>query len=282
MKKKLRDYLNESILDPINKELSPEVWENGKIKKSVKTFITKKIETWLSTYTNKKIKNLFLLGSMTGFQYNKEADLDVNFVVDLTDNRIKEMRKFLPNGQNLPGTKHPINYYMVNKPSVEWKKGPLYNMINDKWIRKPKKDDSKSVIANYKLTIEIVRFFTAGINTAISEYEQDVYSYETYNEYLKNAEEKDKKEIQKMINLKLEEIIADFDGIYIAKHMLKSLRKEGFDENKDPLNIITKIEFKSPDTSIQNLIYKQIERLGYFEKIENILNDKDKWKKAII
>lgn len=273
--------LNESVLDSVKPTLSKDLWIDWEIKKSVKIYIMKKIEVWLSQYTKEKIKHAFIIGSMAGFQYNDEADIDVNFVVEIPEEKTKKIRKFLPNGHNLPGTNHPINYYLENKIMKEWKEGPIFDLLNNKWINKPKKEEAKPAITNFKAVIEIARFFISGINASISEYEADVHAYETYADYLNSVKKEDIDEVKQMINLKLQEILADIDGILIAKHMIKALRAEAFKKDPEDITISTEIHFKSANTSINNLIYKYIERLGYFEKIIEILKTKDKWKSLL-
>jgi hypothetical protein len=271
--------LKESILDPIKDKLNPDLWNNEKLRKSAKTFILKKIETWLDAMGVKhEIKHVFIIGSMAGYQYNDQADIDVNIVVSIPNEKAEKIRKILPNGHMLPGTKHPVNYYIENSIKKEWKKGPIYDVLKDTWINKPSKEKMKPVIGNFRAVIEIARFFIAGIDAAISEYESDIHAYETYNSYLDDAKD-DKEEVEQEMERKKNEIIADLDSILIAKHMIKALRKEAFEKEAKELEISTVIEMKSADTSINNLIYKYIERLGYFEKINKILNEREKWNK---
>ena len=56
----LHSFLNESILDPIKQKLDDELWKNGKLKSSVKSFILSKITNWLKAYTSKPIKEIFI------------------------------------------------------------------------------------------------------------------------------------------------------------------------------------------------------------------------------
>ena len=287
MEKTLKEYLlKEGIFDPVREELCPQIWDKDKkLKKSIKSFIISKITTWLSTYTNKKSLDLYLIGSAAGLQYTKTSDVDVNVVIDLSKERINEIGEFLPNAKPFPGTEHPLNYYLTSieerkEKMPDWKKDPIYDINKDKWITEPKKTDTKSIIKNYKAVTEIARFFISGIEAAISEYQMDVNTYETYKAYLKDdvspGEEKD---LNEMIKFKLQEIIADVDGIYIAKHMIKSLRKETYEKDFEQLEIYTKISVKSANTEINNLIYKYVEKLGYFDKIQKIMDESKKWKK---
>jgi hypothetical protein len=284
----LTEFLNlsESILDPIQENLSPDLWKNNKLKPTVKTHIKKRLESWLKNHTNKSIKRMFIIGSMTGHQYTPQSDIDVNFVIDIPDEKLKEIGKLMMvelNEKPLPRTEHPVNYFISNKVKKEWKtSGSIYDMDKDKWIVQPKKEEQGTVITNYRAVTEIARFFIAGLDLMLSEYYADVAAYENYSQFIKGLKEKeDKEDLQKLINIKLQEIVADIDGVFIAKHMLRALRKEAFEENEG-LEINTKIDIRdTANNSINNLIYKYVERLGYFPKIKNILDESDKWNKLL-
>ena len=280
--KTFRDHLiKESILDPVKNKLEPAVWANEKLKQNVKKEIIDKFNKWLKNFTDLTAKEFYFLGSTTGYQYAKDSDLDINVVIPgLSDAKKNELFKILPNGNNLTGTEHPINYYIGSeKPSFK-DVGPVYDINDDKWIIKPSVEEG--VNKNFKAVSEISRFFVSGVNIAIQEYEQDVRTYETYKEILDNTKnESEKKEIELFLKLKLEEIINDLDGIYIAKHMLRSLRKEAFGEIKNPdgdIEVYTEIKVNNKNTSINNLIYKYSEKLGMFSRIEKIMDEGKKWK----
>lgn len=284
MANSLKDYLKESILDSVKEELNPRLWDkNKKLKRSVKVHIVKRLETWLKNYTDKTFKKLYLLGSNAGYQYNNSADIDVNFVIDITDEKLKELTKLLPNGSLLPGTEHPINYYISNVIKPEWKKqGSMYDIVSDRWVVEPSKEEKSPIIKGYRAVTEIARFMIAGLDSVITEYQTDVAAYESYNEFLSNAEsEDDKEELKKLVQFKLNEIISDLDGIYIASHMLHALRKEAFKEESNELDIITKIDIKNANQSMNNIIYKYIEKLGYQKKVNDILGQRKEWENKL-
>jgi len=276
--KNLKDYLNESVLDSVKDKLPPELWVGSKLKPTAKSFIVNRLKTWLKTITSLEIADMFLLGSMTGYQYSPDADIDINFVIDIPDERISEIGKILPNGHNLPNTNHPINYYVSNKVKEEWKKsGPIYDMLKDKWLVKPEKESKKDTIQNYKAVSEIGRFFITASEAVIAEFNTDVANYEAYNSYLETADKHEEKDVEQLIRQKLYEIIADIDSVLILKHMIKALRNEAFADS--PFEITTEIKIKDSNTSINNLIYKYIEKLGYFERMQKILDSTEKWEK---
>lgn len=277
--KTLKDYLNESILDSIKNDLSPDLWSNGKIKPSAKSFIVNRLKTWLKTVTSKEIEYLILLGSMAGYQYSPDADIDINFVIDIPLERLKEISQLMPNGHNLPNTNHPINYYTSNVIKKEWQKsGPIYDMLKDRWIVKPTKESKQDTVQNYKAISEIGRFFITAAEAVIAEFNTDVANYEAYNSYLETADEHEEKDIQQLVRQKLYEIVADIDSVFVLKHMIKGLRKESFTSELS-IEISTEIKIKDSNTSINNLIYKYLEKLGYFERMEKILESRDKWTK---
>lgn len=276
--KNLKDYLSESILDSIKDKLSPDLWSGNKLKPSAKSFIVNKLKLWLKTVSSKEPESIFLLGSMAGYQYALDADIDINFVVDISDERVEKLAKILPNGDNLPNTAHPINYYISNKVKEEWKKsGPVYDVLKERWIEKPSKERNLDTVQNYRAVSEIGRLFITAAESAIAEFNTDVSNYESYESFLESSDNDETLEIQRLRTGKLYEIIADIDSVFILKHIVKSLRKEAFAES--PIEISVDIKIKDSNTSINNLIYKYLEKLGYFEKFEKILDQREKWEK---
>lgn len=283
MEKSLKEFLQlqESILDPVLEKMSPELWgKDLKLKKSIRVHIIKKLETWLKNYTNKKPNQVFLLGSMTGLQYSITSDIDINFIIDVNEEILKKMLKELPNGHLLPGTKHQINYYAVRKEPEDWQRaGPIYDILKDKWKKKPnEKPEEVRIIGNYRVVIEMARFFMAGLDAIITEYYADIAAYNSYESYISTIKtEEDKKALNELIKFKLDEIISDIDGARLAAHILHSLRKEAF-EKEEYFKISTQIVIKdSANSSINNMIYKFLEHLNYLDKLKEILDKRNDW-----
>ena len=108
-----------------------------------------------------------------------------------------------------------------------------------------------------------------GFDLRIAEYERDVKELQLLEEYLKDESlETDKNEIEKRVILKKEEIMADLDSIKIGFHLLKAFRHEVF--KGEETDFLIDIKTTHPNKSINNIIYKLIERFGYFEKMEKI------------
>ena len=255
--------INESVLDPIHEDLSKDIWTGAKrLKPSVKNHILGTLNVWLSLYTNEKPKNVYLAGSMTGYQYTSYSDIDVNVVIDLPDDKIKALSKLLPNGNNLPRTEHPVNYYIANKFQLE-EAGSLYDMVNDKWKVEPEKKD---VNVHHKAVLEITISWMRKIDLDVNELKRDVMEYKLYKDYLTQQDlEIDVDEVKQYLQLKEGEIKADVDTIHITYHMIKQFRKEAFKEKEFKSDFLTKVNAINANYTINNLVYKTLERFGYLD-----------------
>lgn len=273
-----REVLQESILDAPKKNISKEIYDNNKkLKEKYRKEILAIFDDWKERFIPKvKIKSINLLGSMTTFQYTNASDIDINIQTDLTDLNIKTFGRLLPNGNLLSGTNHPINFYLTNEDSSINKSPALYNLISNVWIREPKKTDTK-VPKNYIL--EVARFFIAGVENRITEYEIDKKEYDYIKSEIDDDDvETDKEELQEKLAQKEEEIKADLDAIYIAHKLIRAFRQEAFKEDYEPSFLIDIKMNNNPNKSVNNLIYKEFERLGFFDKLKKYEDIREKMK----
>jgi len=255
--------INESVLDPIHEDLSKDIWtKTRRLKPDVRNHILSALKIWLSLYTNEEPKNVYLAGSMTGYQYTSYSDIDVNVVIDLPDDKIKAMSKLLPNGNNLPKTEHPVNYYIANKFQLE-EAGSLYDIVDDKWKVKPEKKD---VNVHHKAVLEITISWMRKIDLDVNELKRDVMEYKLYEDYLTQQDlEIDVDEVKQYLQLKEIEIKADIDTIHITYHMIKQFRKEAFKEKEFKSSFLTQVNAINANYAINNLVYKTLERFGYLD-----------------
>jgi len=253
--------LIESALDPIHQELCKDVFDGQKLNKQLRKMIIDNFNNWLDD-DEIEIKKMCMIGSITGYQYTEFSDIDVNIVLGLSENEIKPLAKILPNG-NL-WKNHPVNYYLTTNDKNIMAAEAIYDLLEDKWIKKPSKDDTQVPVA---YALEISKFFMDGIDLRISEYERDKKELDMLQDYLKeNDIEVDKGDIQQKIVLKEEEIKADLDSIYIGHKMAKSFRKEAFEGEE--ADFLINIQSSHPNKSINNVVYKLLEKFGYFEKLD--------------
>lgn len=258
--------LKESVLDPVNKDLCSDIFSNEKMKPEVRKIITDNFISWWKEleFKEDQIVRMVMIGSSAGYQYSKTSDVDVNVQVNIDEDKLKEIWKLLPNGNMLPKTQHPINYYLVTNDSAVKAADSSYDVTNDKWIKKPEKSDYK---VPYNYGLEIAKFFMYGIDNKIAELDRDLEEIKIYKEYLTDKDVGiDHDDLNVRIAMKEQEIKADLDALGMAHHLARAFRQEAFEDGYEPQFLIS-IETKSPNESLNNIIYKILERFGYFDKI---------------
>jgi hypothetical protein len=258
--------IKESILDPVHDELNPNLWDNMKLKSEVKDYIIKQVDEWMSTVfeeNSPQIDNLLIAGSITGFQYISTSDIDVKIQLDLPDAKISELFRLLPNGIDLPGTKHPVNYYILNKKFDLVNKGAVYDILNEKWLVEPKKG-AETISMPY--IVELAKIFMVGIDDRIREYERDIQEVKMYQSYLK-SDAYDKKEVEQYIERKKVEIEAGLDGLNIIFDMIWKFRDEAYQTTENPRDFFM-FDKTLGHYSIQNQVYKLLEKFGYLDLLK--------------
>lgn len=272
--------INESTLDPIQETRCKALFigpDYKVLKTKVKNQILDTLYKWLKKMGydyEKVIKQVRIEGSSIGFQWTKTSDIDVSIITSIPDKEIDKLWSILPNGQNVEGTTMPINYYMLRSTETKTENATqdMYDVLEDKWLKQSDRDKIKREIP-FSYVIEIAKFFTAGVDDRINELESD----KTELKYLKDLTKMEitPDEQKKLISQKEQEIKADLDSIYIAHCMLKSLRhqaygKKGANDGWYPviIDLEDPEEYDDPNHSVSNLVYKAIEKLGYFEKLE--------------
>lgn len=283
-------YLKESILDPIRNDLCPDIWrkEDKLLKPSVKSEILNIFYEWLRHLKiDKKPSLIHLVGSIAGYQYNDKSDIDINIEIHLDQEKIIRIRKILPNGNFLKGTDHKINFYISNKNNSEEIFNGIYDVLNDKWIKRPVKDlkDSvESIHSYYKSCLDQAISWARKISLDLDEINRHEIEFKMYNYFLENKEFKlNKDELKQYIQIKENNIKSSYDILKMNLHMLKKFRAEPYKDIKDQFNSqIAKSDVSNPDFSLNNIVYKILEKFGYIDKINDAITKfKDNYKKLV-
>ena len=260
--------LNENILDPVQATRCKELFlspDYQTLQTKVKNAILDPIYKWLEKMGypyEEHVRSVHIIGSSVGWQYTEASDIDVSIETDIPEGTIKQIWKLLPNGNLL--NKHPINYYLTTDLKDVTDSENAYDVLQDTWVKKQARDELKKHIP-FNYVMEIAKFFMSGVDDRIQEYEADKVELD----YLKAAGKDDgldEKEKTNLIAQKETEIKADLDAINVAHQMLKAFRWQAFQGN-NPTELLVDIKTKA-NGSINNLIYKMCERMGYFDKFE--------------
>lgn len=267
------EILSENILDPINKELSKDIFIKEIMRGKVKFYLIDTIIKWLKKmgYEKEIIKSIHLIGSSAGYQYNETSDIDVSVETDIPIETIKKIWRMLPNGNTLPETKHPVNYYLTSNLHDVETSDAAYNILKDTWVKKQKIEEN---IIPPSYALEIARFFIAGINDRLDEYNRDKQELEIYKKYNPEEQEIKQEEIDDLISKKENEIKADMDSIFIAHNIIKGFRKEAYDNNET--NIMLDLKVKNSNNTINNIVYKTLEKFGYLDKMTEVVEERKK------
>ena len=272
--------LNESILDPVNSIRCEEIFDSNNImKQEVVTFIKNTFNLFMRLLNDEykifKVKSYKAIGSLTGYQYTDNSDLDIQVFIEMLPghdfSETRKLIKILPNGNNVPGTNHPVNYFFIdeNNPTDMNKMENLYNIDTCKWEKKTEKTDSEVPVLYVR---EISRLFTDAFDLLIGRYDRDL-------QYLKDAlklnpeiQSISKTEKQEAIDKAVTQLKADIDSLRLADKLIHGFRLQSYDDNNFFHISINYMDDNDPRRSMNEAIYKTLDKFQYREKMKERVN----------
>jgi predicted nucleotidyltransferase len=279
---RFKDFITESIIDIPRRTYAPGVFDNAdtkepKIKSEIIGMIMKQFTEFKKEYP---ILDYSLIGSILTKRYRDDADLDINILFDVPEDkqeeeRIRLSKKYLSvknpdnvQGKLIPGTKHPINYYFITDKKTyddqNKKADAVYDIGKNKFIKRP--DDFVFDIDTY---IKDFNKKVQEIDVIRGELKRDIIDYDE----LKDLTPNDILDLQDKINSKLEEIEDNIKQIIKVGDNVEADRRAAFDTDMTPDEIrIYGIKNRLP----KNVIYKMLEKyhyLKFYKKCKQILDD---------
>lgn len=275
---KSKYVIKESVLDPVKKERCPDIFDkNGRMHLKVKNFIIDTFMNWKDELDNCEftVKGIYLIGSSASYQYTDTSDVDITIVSEDFDESNRDVVRMLPNGNNLPGTERPVNYF-IRPDLAERLAENIYDINNHKWI---KESDPEEISVPQSYILELAKFFMNAVDLTISEYERDKVSYLEYKALDPEKVDISAEERLEVMNKKLEELKADLDSIRIGNHLIRGFVHDAYDseDNYFRINIEVPNKTLAPQRSVNNLVYKCLEKFGYRDKIDNFIKDAEKF-----
>ena len=244
---------------------------NPKLKQGVLDIINNQIKQFNEI---KPVLKYSLVGSILTKTYRDDADLDVNvlFDVPLPDRDVirKELAKSLRNinGALVPGTKHPINYYIITDPNVKETNDKMadavFDVKNNTFIRKAKefKFDAKRYAADFEKKVR-------EIDVVQGELKRDLIDYRE----LKELDPNDILDLQELINAKVIEVEDSINHLVaIGDEVLKD-RATAFATDMTPEEIKN---FGRKNQLPKNVVYKMLEKyhyLTFYKALKDIIKD---------
>ena len=273
---RFKDYIKESIIDIPRQRYAPGVFDdadtnNPKLKQSVRDIILNQIDKFQEKYPVIKYS---LIGSILTKRYRDDADLDMNILFDVPEEDREEARKELAsslrsiNGKLVPGTKHPINYFIITDPELKKKNDAMadgvYDIDENEFVRRPTKDifDPEKYEADFQKKVK-------EIDVVKGELARDLIDYEE----LKGLSTDDVLNLQDKINSKLEEIEDSIEILVDIGDDVVKQRQSAFNDDMTPEEIR---QFGKKHKLPKNIIYKYLEKyhyLKFYKKCKEILED---------
>ena len=272
----------ESIIDIPRRTFAPAVFDdedtnNPKIKDSVLRLITEQFKEFESEYP---ILKYSLIGSILTKRYRNDADLDINVLFDVPedkqeDERLRLSKQFLSaknpdniQGKLIPGTKHPINYYFITDEKTyddqNKKADAVFDIKGQSFVKRPDEFDF-----NPNLYLKDFQKQVDKIDMLKGELKRDIIDYDELTE-LKPGEIKN---LEKRISNKLNEIEKDIQDLTDIGDKVDVERRAAFDTDMTPDEIKTySIKNRLP----ANVVYKMLEKyhyLTFLKKCKKILDD---------
>ena len=244
---------------------------NPKLKQGVLDIINNQIKQFNDI---RPVLKYSLVGSILTKNYRDDADLDINvlFDVPLPDRDVirKELAKSLRNinGALVPGTKHPINYYIITDPNVKETNDKMadavFDIKNNTFIRKAKefKFDAKRYAADFEKKVR-------EIDVVQGELKRDLIDYRE----LKELDPNDILDLQELINAKVIEVEDSINHLVaIGDEVLKD-RATAFATDMTPEEIK---DFGRKNQLPKNVVYKMLEKyhyLTFYKALKDIIKD---------
>ena len=273
---KMFKLIKEAVIDIPRRTYAKGVFDNAdtdnpKLKQTVLDIIENQIKQFNDI---KPVLKYSLVGSILTKNYRDDADLDINvlFDVPLPDRDVirKELAKSLRNinGALVPGTKHPINYYIITDPNVKETNDKMADAVFDiksnTFIRKAKefKFDAKRYAADFEKKVR-------EIDVVQGELKRDLIDYRE----LKELDPNDILDLQELINEKVTEVEDSINHLVaIGNEVLKD-RATAFATDMTPEEIK---DFGRKNQLPKNVVYKMLEKyhyLTFYKALKDIIKD---------
>ena len=282
-----------SILDEPRASLDEAIWDIGEddlpvLKPDIKIHIVENFLSYISKFggyikPEEFVKNMFYTGSTATYTYTDVSDIDIHIIVDWIDlatlnpDKAKEDPKemwqelhdifwWTLNKIKLPGTKHPLTYYVVppgeEKEKILDVKEEIYDIGHDVWLIPP-----GEVIGLPQEAMMVATEEAAEIMSRIEEHlanaRKGIMDYDMLKilEKLNNGN-------TPIILQKFDETLKTLDDELVALKdeyaLLKQKRQEGFELGKP----IAPTESKNYTKG--NIIFKLVERYKLMEVLREI------------
>jgi predicted nucleotidyltransferase len=271
--KKLSDFLRESIIDPERYVHSVAIFDLGE-KPVLKSAVRNQILAGISRLSqHMAVKDYTLIGSILTTRYAEDSDVDVNVLVSARDEQMDELVQISNqySGKFVEGTKHPINYHILNDES-DFKNAndsadAVFDISSNSFLKLPAEkpfylhkymDAFKSVVSKLELLKNEMR--------------DDLIDYRE----LRHLSTEQASLLHKEIESELKQIEKSAVGLVNLYDTVKKNRADAFARD---LTVKDIHEYGAKNSLPENVLYKLLERhhyLTFLHKVKEIIGDDKK------
>ena len=277
MKRFIGYYVLESIIDPERSTLDPQIFDNpNESNPRIKPAIIQLIQSGINRIQEKtSVIDYTIIGSILTKRYSDTSDVDINVLISSGDyNAVKDFAISISE-KNIPSTKHPINFHVVDNRkdfnNANESADAVFDPKQNKFIRKAssKPFDLNQYWSDYKTVVDTIKDAKEDLKDDLIDYEQ-----------LKTIKREDLQAIKQKLETEIKEIEGDvheLEGIY---DKIKKERRSAFEA---PLTATEIYKYGSKNRLPQNVIYKLLEKhyyLQFIQKIEEIIGPDNKLSKS--
>lgn len=268
--------IDESILDPPQKEKQP-LWlvdENDHFNPEIKKQIYRILRKWRDQINFKfDIDAILLKGSILTPRRTEDSDADITVETNMTKEQRDSIIEIVPRGNKIivdgAETQHSLDFYILAKDeeTPERNLDAIFDVGNDKWIKKPDVDYKLDIPLNY--AVEVSNFFINGATIAITNYDTDKSIYEFYKGLDPETQDIEKEEKDKALVAQRKKLQADYDALNVCQHMLSAFRHEAYDDDPQPFKISVELTNDNPHNTMNEVMLKLFEKIGLRQKLKD-------------
>lgn len=287
-----------SILDFRKENLDPAIWDiSGEapvMRPEAREEIINRLIQGLADNGFEKahewIDGLFVIGSSTTYQWEPTSDIDVSVKVDpdkfislelqnapdVDDEMIRQMLGEIAweslNEIDLPGTKHPVNYFFMTSAYDLELTDASYNLLDNEWLKLPP-DVPKDFDPEMSLdeAWNMARGWAARLDEEIGETRRDVRDYDLLVDYFKNLNDENRGWVSDRIQEKVDEIESDVAGLASEYEELHDARVSAFTTESRDFDRDKLLQY-SRNWLPENIVYKYLERYNYLQLLKALKN----------
>lgn len=157
--------------------LEPEIWEGEEIRPEIRKRLVKIAQDFIDGLPmDVKIKDITLTGSLANYNWSNYSDVDLHIIVDFlgVDENLTLVKSFFDNARmkwnndhNIRAKGYDVEIY-VEDSRESHKSSGVYSLLNDEWIKRPKKYSNSIDFASAKMKAEDIEFQTNIVNNLIT------------------------------------------------------------------------------------------------------------------